>query len=136
MRPHVTRHPLNALIALLALALTALGPAAPVAGETSAPRPSICSLQWPEVSASFRSGNWELSGPPVVVATRNTPDYQAQVFEHNEPSQMALVIAEWGAPDSMELGAIVYCTVRAADGTVVEEIGRNPLLCRGADACV
>jgi hypothetical protein len=115
----------------------ALVTAGPVAGDPRPAQPSVCSLQWPEVSASFRSGNWERSGPPVVVATRTgAPDYQAQVFEHAEPSQMALVIAEWGEPDSMELGAIVYCTVRAPDGTVVEEVGKNPLLCRGTDACV
>jgi hypothetical protein len=72
----------------------------------------------------------------VVVVRRGEPDYQAQVFEHADPSRMALVIAEWGSPDSVELGPIVYCTVRAADGTVVEEVGKNPLLCRGTDACV
>jgi hypothetical protein len=119
------------------LVVAALVPAGPVAGDPGPTAPSVCSLQWPEVSAGFRSGNWAVSGPPVVVVVRRgEPDYQAQVFEHADPSRMALVIAEWGSPDSVELGPIVYCTVRAADGTVVEEVGKNPLLCRGTDACV
>jgi hypothetical protein len=108
-----------------------------LASHGAAGEPSVCSLQWPAVSASLGGNGWVAAAPPVVVATgRQAPDYQAQVFEHAQPRRMALVIAEWGQADSPELGPIVYCTVRAPDGTVVEEVGRNPLLCRGAEACV
>ena len=39
----------------------------------------------------------------------------------------AVVVAEWGEPGSPNLGPIVYCAVRGADGRVLEEVGEHPL---------
>jgi len=89
-----------------------------------------CSLAWPEVTRNFGPGSgWRLVAPPVLLVTTDDgiPQYQAHLFESPAEIRMALVIAEWGDPQSPRLGPVVYCTIRSAQGAVVEELGRNPM---------
>ena len=64
---------------------------------------------------------------PLTLSDPEQPDYQAQLFESGADGRTALIIAEWGDPDSTELGSLVYCAVRDREGRVLEEVGRNPL---------
>ena len=94
------------------------------------PGSSRCSLAWPEISRNFGPGSgWQLAAPPVPLLTEEggLPKYQAHVLESPQESRVALIIAEWGDPQSPRLGPVVYCAVRSAEGSVVEELGRNPL---------
>jgi hypothetical protein len=88
-----------------------------------------CSLAWPDIVRNFGPGSgWQPAGPPVALqATRRDPAFQAQLFASSEDDgEVALVIAEWGDPDSPDLGSPVYCSVHDADGHVVEEVGIRP----------
>jgi len=117
---------MNAIIlrglALLVIVLLALGRAD--AAETNA-----CSLTWPPVIRNFSPEHGWAAGPavPLTLTDPEQPDYQAQLFQSDRDGRTALVIAEWGDPDSTELGAVVYCAVRDREGHVLEEVGRNPL---------
>ena len=94
------------------------------------PEPARCSLSWLELSRNFAPGTgWALAAPPVAfsVRERRIPEYQAHVLESRAEQRTALIIAEWGNPQSPELGPVVYCTVRDAEGDAVEELGTNPL---------
>jgi hypothetical protein len=94
------------------------------------PGASRCSLAWPEITRNFGPGSgWELAAPPIpfAIGDEGTPQYQAHVFESSQESRMALIVAEWGEPDSPRLGPVVYCTVHGAEGTILEELGHNPL---------
>ena len=70
---------------------------------------------------------WRPTGPPIPLGGDATPDYQAQIFATAMGDRAALVVAEWGEAGSAELGEIVYCAVRDAEGLVLEEVGRNPM---------
>ena len=107
------------------LGLSLVTPAAP-----AEPDPGRCSLSWVELFRSFAPGTgWALAAPPVAFSTHEsrTPEYQAHVLESQAERRTALIIAEWGSPQSPELGPVVYCTVRDVDGDAVEELGTNPL---------
>jgi hypothetical protein len=100
------------------------------AGAAAEPDPARCSLSWPELSRNFAPGTgWVLAAAPVAFSLGDgrVPEYQAHVLESRGEQRTALIIAEWGKPDSSELGRVVYCTVRDAEGGAVEELGTNPL---------
>jgi hypothetical protein len=92
-------------------------------------RAAVCSLSWSRISSTFGVGSgWERDAPPIPlwITNEDTPDYQAQLFRSADGEQYALVVAEWGEPSSQELGPVVYCAIRDADGRTLEEIGTLP----------
>jgi hypothetical protein len=100
------------------------------AGAAAEPDPARCSLSWSELSRNFAPGTgWVLAAPPVAFSVREgrVPEYQAHMLESRAEQRTALIIAEWGNPRSPELGPVVYCAVRDAQGGAVEELGTNPL---------
>jgi hypothetical protein len=117
----------NAVGALaVALALFAGLAPAPAAGAPA----GRCSLAWADIVRNFGPGSgWQPAGPPVPLQPGGERDraFQAQLFASSRrDGEVALVIAEWGDPDSDELGAPVYCSVHDAEGHVVEEVGTRP----------
>jgi hypothetical protein len=88
-----------------------------------------CSLDWTEVREHFGAEHdWPAATEPLLLylEQQEDPTYVAQVFASREGKRTALIVAEWGAPDSSRLGAVVYCTVRDAADRVLDEVGVNP----------
>jgi hypothetical protein len=101
----------------------------PLSLATAQAPAGVCSLSWPQVTRAFRPGNgWHVLSPPVPLwlSGDGAPDYQAQFFEATEGDQAAVVVAEWGDPESPELGPVVYCAIRDGHGQAVEEVGAPP----------
>lgn len=115
---------------VLRLGVGILGLSLVTSATPAGPDSARCSLSWAELFQNFTPGTgWALAAPPVAFSTRESriPEYQAHVLESRAEQRTALIIAKWGNPQSPELGPVVYCTVRDADGDSVEELGTNPL---------
>lgn len=120
---------------ILGLCVGILGLTLVTLAAPAEPDPARCSLSWAELFRNFAPGTgWALAAPPVAFSIRESPipEYQAHVFESPAGHRTALIIAEWGNPQSPKLGPVVYCTVRDTDGGAVEELGTNPPEAQGA----